>query len=198
MGDENPICTLEDYSRPSHEGYQNIIELPDGNNVVPMRSNTIRLVKNGCSFYEIRSEDPNQHLKNILKLVDLLDLDVANRERRTTKLQNEILMFQQHQGESLSEAWTHFKDLLQKVHHHGIDLWLQELSRYKDEGWHDPILPGEGIIDYKNHNIKQLLRVMESRVDTLIRDAISIMERSENFFRILSDMMHRLPTKPSR
>ncbi|GJU20140.1 hypothetical protein Tco_1153482 [Tanacetum coccineum] len=34
-------------------------------------------------------------------------------------------MFQQHHEESLSEAWTHFKDLLQKVPHHGIDLWLQ-------------------------------------------------------------------------
>ncbi|GJS94296.1 hypothetical protein Tco_0801264 [Tanacetum coccineum] len=34
-------------------------------------------------------------------------------------------MFQQHQGESFSEAWTRFKDLLQKVPHHGIDLWLQ-------------------------------------------------------------------------
>ncbi|GJY55550.1 hypothetical protein Tco_0454665 [Tanacetum coccineum] len=34
-------------------------------------------------------------------------------------------MFQQHHGESLSEAWTHFKDLLQKFPHHGIDLWLQ-------------------------------------------------------------------------
>ncbi|GKA98207.1 hypothetical protein Tco_0826101 [Tanacetum coccineum] len=34
-------------------------------------------------------------------------------------------MFQQHQGESLSEAWTRFKDLLQKAPHHGIDLWLQ-------------------------------------------------------------------------
>ncbi|GJS64281.1 zinc finger, CCHC-type containing protein [Tanacetum coccineum] len=33
-------------------------------------------------------------------------------------------MFQQHQGESLSEACTHFKDLLQKVPHHGIDRWL--------------------------------------------------------------------------
>ncbi|GKC53709.1 hypothetical protein Tco_1076454 [Tanacetum coccineum] len=28
-------------------------------------------------------------------------------------------------GESLFEAWTRFKDLLQKVLHHGIDLWLQ-------------------------------------------------------------------------
>ncbi|GJX85590.1 hypothetical protein Tco_0336364 [Tanacetum coccineum] len=34
-------------------------------------------------------------------------------------------MFQKHQGESLSEAWTHFKELLQKFPHHGIDLWLQ-------------------------------------------------------------------------
>ncbi|GKE53189.1 hypothetical protein Tco_1488345, partial [Tanacetum coccineum] len=28
-------------------------------------------------------------------------------------------------GESLSKAWTHFKDLLQKVPHYGNDLWLQ-------------------------------------------------------------------------
>ncbi|GJY21155.1 hypothetical protein Tco_0393721 [Tanacetum coccineum] len=33
-------------------------------------------------------------------------------------------MFQQHQGESLFKAWTHFKDLLQNVHPHGINLWL--------------------------------------------------------------------------
>ncbi|GJS45467.1 zinc finger, CCHC-type containing protein [Tanacetum coccineum] len=44
---------------------------------------------------------------------------------RTTKLRNNILMFQQHHGESLYEAWTHFKDLLQKLPHHGIELWLQ-------------------------------------------------------------------------
>ncbi|GKE45964.1 hypothetical protein Tco_1473248 [Tanacetum coccineum] len=31
------------------------------------------------------------------------------------------MMFQQHHGESLSEAWTRFKDLLQKVPHHGWD-----------------------------------------------------------------------------
>ncbi|GJY75408.1 hypothetical protein Tco_0480524 [Tanacetum coccineum] len=43
---------------------------------------------------------------------------------RIAKLRNDILMFQQHQGESLSKAWTHFKDLIQEVPHHGIDLWL--------------------------------------------------------------------------
>ncbi|GJS84956.1 hypothetical protein Tco_0751497 [Tanacetum coccineum] len=81
IGDENPIRTLGDYSKPSHEGYRNTIELPAGNNVVPLRSDTIRLVQNGCSFHEIRSEDPNQHLKDFLKLVDSLDLDGENRER---------------------------------------------------------------------------------------------------------------------
>ncbi|GJT74372.1 zinc finger, CCHC-type containing protein [Tanacetum coccineum] len=168
MGDENPIRTLGDYSKPSHEGYRNTIELPEGNNVVPLQSDTIRLVQKGCSFHGLRFEDPNQHLKYFLKLVDSLDLDVANRERtrlrlfqfslrdqasnwlerlpagsistwedlttrflaqffppRTAKLRNDILMFQQHQGESLYETWTRFKDLLQKVPHHGIDLWLQ-------------------------------------------------------------------------
>ncbi|GJZ96122.1 hypothetical protein Tco_0668456 [Tanacetum coccineum] len=81
MGDENPIRTLGDYSKLSHEGYRNTIELPKGNNVEPLRSDTIRLVQNGCSFHEHRFEDPNQHLKDFLKLVDSLDLDVSNRER---------------------------------------------------------------------------------------------------------------------
>ncbi|GKC65344.1 zinc finger, CCHC-type containing protein [Tanacetum coccineum] len=173
MGDKNPIRTLGDYSKPSNEGYRNTIELSVGNNVVPLRSDTIRLVQNRCSFHGLRSEDPNQHLKYFLKLVDSLDLDGDNRERmrlrlfqfslrdqasnwlehllagsittwedlttrflaqffppgRTTKLRNDILMFQQHHGESLSEAWTRFKDLLQKVPNHGIDLWIQNDPR---------------------------------------------------------------------
>ncbi|GJX70259.1 hypothetical protein Tco_0307430, partial [Tanacetum coccineum] len=77
--DENPIHTLGDYSKPSHKGYRNTIELPEGNNVVPLRSDTIRLVQNGCLFHRLRSEDPNQHLKDFLKLVDSLNLDGDNR-----------------------------------------------------------------------------------------------------------------------
>nr|GEW60017.1 zinc finger, CCHC-type [Tanacetum cinerariifolium] len=188
MGDANPIRTLGDYSKPSHEGYKNTIELPVGNNVVPLRSDTIRLVQNGCSFHGLWSKDPNQHLKDFLKLVDSLDLDGKNRERthlrlfqfslrdqasnclerlpvgsitrwedltthflaqffpsgRTTKLHNDILMFQQHHGESLSEAWTHFKDLLQKycmedpeqafvMHHRVSTRQEQQRDPYNDE-----------------------------------------------------------------
>ncbi|GKA73052.1 hypothetical protein Tco_0779268 [Tanacetum coccineum] len=78
MEDENPIRNLGDYSKPSHEGYMNTIELPEGNNVVPLRSDTIRLVQNGCSFHRLRFEDPNQHLKDFIKLVDSLNLNGDN------------------------------------------------------------------------------------------------------------------------
>ncbi|GKE46884.1 hypothetical protein Tco_1478142 [Tanacetum coccineum] len=71
MGDKNPIRTLGDYSRPSHEGYRNTIELPERNHVVPLRSDTIRLVQKECSFHGLRSEDPNQHRKNFLKLFEI-------------------------------------------------------------------------------------------------------------------------------
>ncbi|GJS07342.1 hypothetical protein Tco_0364138 [Tanacetum coccineum] len=86
MGDENPIHTLGYYSKSSQRGYRNTIELPIGNNVVPLRFDTIRLVQNGCSFHELRSEDPNQHLKDFLKLMDSLDLDGDNRERTRLRL----------------------------------------------------------------------------------------------------------------
>ena len=161
--------TLGEYSRPNHLGYRNTIELPDQAQTTALRSDTIRLVQNGCAFHGLRSEDPNQHLRDFLKIVDSIDLDATTRETtrlrlfqfslrdqasnwlerlpagsisswddltsrflaqffppgRTTKLRNDILMFQQRQGESLYEAWTRFKDLLHKVPHHGIDLWLQ-------------------------------------------------------------------------
>ncbi|GJU91501.1 zinc finger, CCHC-type containing protein [Tanacetum coccineum] len=148
--------------------------------MVPLRSNTIWLVQNGCSFHGLWSEDPNQHLKDFLKLVDSLDLNSENRERtrlclfqfslrdqasnclerllagsittwedlttrflaqfflsgRTAKLRNDILMFQQHYGESLSEAWSYFKDLLQKFPYHGIDRWLQIQILYDHVSFH--------------------------------------------------------------
>nr|GEU96409.1 MAK10-like protein [Tanacetum cinerariifolium] len=56
MADENPIRTLGDYSKPSHKGYRNTIELPVGSNV------------------------------DFLKLMDSLDLDGENRERTCLRL----------------------------------------------------------------------------------------------------------------
>ncbi|GJZ17636.1 zinc finger, CCHC-type containing protein [Tanacetum coccineum] len=111
MGDANPIRTLGDYSKPSHEGYKNTIELPEGNNVFSLRdqaNNWLERLPTG----------------SITTWEDLTTCFLAQffPPGRTAKLHNDILMFQQHQGESISEAWTRFKDLLQKVPHHGIDL----------------------------------------------------------------------------
>ncbi|GJY90128.1 MAK10-like protein [Tanacetum coccineum] len=114
MGDENPIRTLGDYSKPSHEGYRNTIELPVGNNVFSLRDQA----SNWLERLPARS---------ITTWEDLTTRFLAQffPPGRTAKLRNDILMFQQHHEESLSKAWTRFKDLLQKVPHHGTDLWLQ-------------------------------------------------------------------------
>nr|GEY95028.1 MAK10-like protein [Tanacetum cinerariifolium] len=57
MGDKNPIRCLGNYSKPRHEGYRNTIKLLEGNNMVPLRSDTIQLVQNGCSFHKLRTID---------------------------------------------------------------------------------------------------------------------------------------------
>ena len=72
--------TIGEYSRPSHQGYRNTIELT-GANVLPLRSDTIRLVQRGCAFHGLRSEDPNQHLKDFLKIVDSIDLMLQLKSR---------------------------------------------------------------------------------------------------------------------
>ncbi|GJS13666.1 zinc finger, CCHC-type containing protein [Tanacetum coccineum] len=199
MGDENPIRTLGDYSKPSHEGYRNTIELPKG------------------TMWWLRDPTPS-----------------VFPPRRTAELQNNILRFQQRQDKSLYDAWTRFKDLLLKVPHHGLDLWLQvqifydhvdsttqmaidyaaggrlrklrpevawetikNLAQYEEEGWNDPIIPEEEILDYENPNLEQLLGVMECKVSTLMEKAISLMGKSESLFGMSSNMMHQLPPKPS-
>ena len=92
LGAQNPpnppprARTLGEYSRPSHQGYRNTIELNQGANVTPMRFDTIRLVQSGCAFHGLRSEDPNQHLRDFLKIVDSIDLSVDTREATRLRL----------------------------------------------------------------------------------------------------------------
>ncbi|GKD69077.1 zinc finger, CCHC-type containing protein [Tanacetum coccineum] len=133
MGDENPIHTLGDCSIPSHEGYRNTVELLVGNNMVPLRSDIIRLERTRLRLFQFSLHDQASNwlerlpAGSITTWEDLTTCFLALffPPGRTAKLRNDILMFQQHHGESLSKAWTRFKDLLQKVPHHGIDLWLQ-------------------------------------------------------------------------
>ncbi|GJX97859.1 hypothetical protein Tco_0353657 [Tanacetum coccineum] len=57
---------------------------------------------------------------------------------------------------------------------------IEELARYEEEGWNDPIFLEEGSLNYKNANIEQLLGVMECQVDTLMNDAISLMGKENS------------------
>ncbi|GKA14590.1 hypothetical protein Tco_0694236 [Tanacetum coccineum] len=52
---------------------------------------------------------------------------------------NQLLVFQQHQDESLYDSWTRFKDIIRKVLNHGLSIWtlieiflkhLDSLSRH--------------------------------------------------------------------
>ncbi|GJZ33778.1 zinc finger, CCHC-type containing protein [Tanacetum coccineum] len=142
MGDKNSNRprTLGDYSRPSHEGYRNAIELPEGAKVSPCDptpSDSIDL--NGATrntthlrlfCFSLRDRAINWLDRlpagSISTWDDLTTHFIAQffPPGRTAKLRKDILMFQKHQGESLCNAWTHFKDLLQKVTRHGLDLWL--------------------------------------------------------------------------
>ncbi|GJR06579.1 hypothetical protein Tco_0529563 [Tanacetum coccineum] len=36
---------------------------------------------------------------------------------------DQLLVFQQHQDESLYDSWTHFKDVIRKVRNHGLSIW---------------------------------------------------------------------------
>ncbi|GJR60981.1 hypothetical protein Tco_1503143 [Tanacetum coccineum] len=121
LGDENHIHALGDYFKPSNEGYRNTIELPIGNNVVPLRPDTIQLVQNGCSFHELRFEDPNQHLKDFLKLVDSLNLDGENRERTRLRTIDQSAGGKLH-DRNAKESWELLKDL----------------TLYDNESWNDP------------------------------------------------------------
>ena len=43
-------------------------------------------MQSGCAFHGLHSEDPNQHLKDFLKIVDSIDLDVETREMTQLRL----------------------------------------------------------------------------------------------------------------
>nr|GEY43294.1 hypothetical protein [Tanacetum cinerariifolium] len=64
MGDENPIRTLGDYSKPSHESYWNTIDLLVGNNVVPLRSDTICM----DSFQGLTTKVPHHGIDRWLQI----------------------------------------------------------------------------------------------------------------------------------
>ncbi|GKE38017.1 hypothetical protein Tco_1461422 [Tanacetum coccineum] len=111
MGDVNAICTLVDYSKPSHEGYRNTIELPEGNNVVPLRSDTIWLKRRRISaggklrdrnakeswalledlaLYDNESWNDPRDFAKLVKAISLPQDVPSTSDRRLIELENQV------------------------------------------------------------------------------------------------------------
>nr|GEX72457.1 MAK10-like protein [Tanacetum cinerariifolium] len=97
MGDANPIHTLGDDSKPSHEGYKNTIELLEKNNV-----------------------DPSPH-ERILLLVSLLNSFYREGSQNFAT----ISLCSNNIKENLSQKHGLISKTYSKNPHHGIDVWLQ-------------------------------------------------------------------------
>ncbi|GJT21599.1 DNA damage-inducible protein 1-like protein [Tanacetum coccineum] len=109
-GDANPIRTLGDYSKPSQKGYNvDFLKLVDSLDLDGTNRERTRL-----RLFQFSLRDQASNWLERLPAGSITTWeDLATRfltqffpPRRTAKLCNDILMFQQHHGESLSEAWT--------------------------------------------------------------------------------------------
>ncbi|GJV47960.1 hypothetical protein Tco_1438172 [Tanacetum coccineum] len=108
MGDENHIRTLGDYSKPSHEGYRNTIELPVGNNVVPLRSDTIRRTIDQSAGGKLRDLNPEESW-TILEDLALYENESWNDPRDFVKLVKAIALPQDVPNTRLSKFEADFK-----------------------------------------------------------------------------------------
>ncbi|GJW07950.1 hypothetical protein Tco_1570373 [Tanacetum coccineum] len=109
MGDENPIRTLGDYSKPSHEGYRNTIELPVGNNVEKpnfnwAHSQTFTIPQNGSI-----SVHSSSHQIKLEKA--LLDFD-SNQEKRLSHLRTQL---EQQQDDMIGKINLLWKTVSEKL-----------------------------------------------------------------------------------
>ncbi|GKC10566.1 hypothetical protein Tco_1007348 [Tanacetum coccineum] len=81
MGDENPIRTLGDFSKPSHEGYRNTIELPVGNNVALLED---------LSLYDNKSWNNPRDFAKPVKAIALPQDVPSTSDRCLIELENQV------------------------------------------------------------------------------------------------------------
>ncbi|GJS26188.1 hypothetical protein Tco_0486808 [Tanacetum coccineum] len=82
---------------------------------------------------------------------------------------------------------------------------FQGLALKSPSSWHRSLASNSNFLrsyevslNYENPDIEQLLGIMERKVNTLMKDAISLMGESESIFRLTTNEMYRPPSKPSR
>nr|GEU68028.1 reverse transcriptase domain-containing protein [Tanacetum cinerariifolium] len=128
MGDENPIRTLGDYSKPSHEGYRNTIELPEGNNVLrDLDPEESWAILEDLALYDNQSwTDPMDFAKPVKAIA--LPQDVpSTSDHRLIELEN------QEEDED-DESFNLFPTMKELLHHewllkHPRPLWVKAKVR---------------------------------------------------------------------
>nr|GEU78016.1 MAK10-like protein [Tanacetum cinerariifolium] len=161
MGDVNPICIIRDYSKPSHDGYMNIIELPIGNNVVPLDptpSGWCKLDAHSMDFGKERTcvyfnvsfaiklatglnvfqQDPSPHGR-ILLLVSLLNSfhrEGLQNSATTSLCSNNINESLSQKDELVSRTYTKNGKLYDKNADESWEI-IENLALYDQKGWND-------------------------------------------------------------
>ncbi|GJT60057.1 hypothetical protein Tco_1003590 [Tanacetum coccineum] len=90
MGDENPIRTLKDYSKPRHEGYRNTIELLAGGKLRDRNAEESWALLEDLALYDNESwNDPRDFAKPVMEIS--LPQDVpSTSDRRLIELENQV------------------------------------------------------------------------------------------------------------
>ncbi|GJT25322.1 zinc finger, CCHC-type containing protein [Tanacetum coccineum] len=101
MGDENPIRTLRDYSKPSHEGYRNTIKLLVGNNMCEIdragggklryknANESWEIIKN-LALYDHEGWNDTKVFTNPIKAISTPQGTSKTPERRLLELEDQI------------------------------------------------------------------------------------------------------------
>ncbi|XP_010242052.1 PREDICTED: uncharacterized protein LOC104586489 [Nelumbo nucifera] len=149
--------TMMDYAKPTLTGAaSSIVRLAIAANNFEIKPVIIQMIQNTVQFCGMAHEDPNSHIANFLEICDTFNHngakawlnslpagsiatwdEMASRflskyfpPSKTAKMRNDITTFFQQDGESLYESWERYKELLRKVPHHGLPIWLQVQTFY--------------------------------------------------------------------
>lgn len=71
---------LKDYSSPNPRGFSNAIVFPNERTNGFLRANDVWLFQSVCKFHGLKTDDPIQHVRDFLKIVDTLHMDGATRD----------------------------------------------------------------------------------------------------------------------
>nr|GEU96058.1 MAK10-like protein [Tanacetum cinerariifolium] len=122
---ENPIRTLRDYSKPSHEGCRNTIELPIGNNVVPLNAKESWALLEDLALFDNESWNDPRDFAKLVKAISLLqdvpstsDHHLIERENQVERLMEDDLAHKQYvnpQNGSFSTYSSSYQTNLEKA-----------------------------------------------------------------------------------